>query len=168
MCSQTIFPCLSCCFFPSDLDYNISYTDPCYMYFVQKSGRWKIPSKIGNIALTFISCVITIYTNINYSSRSYSCVQFSIALMWKQYLTILAKRCHSTPGLFIAVSNTSDRSLRTVRWYTYGYNATAVHTIEFFTESMLKVLIIKTTKMNYREKHRTFPESNRFNAAASL
>jgi hypothetical protein len=49
MCSQTIFPCLFRGFFPSDLDYNISYTDPSYLE--QNSGRWKMPSKVGNIAL---------------------------------------------------------------------------------------------------------------------
>ena len=42
------------------------------------------------------------------------------------------------------------RSLRTVRRYTYGYAATAVQPTEFFNESMLKLLIIKTTKLNYR------------------
>jgi hypothetical protein len=51
MCLQTIFPCLFR-FFPSDLDYNIiiiCYTDPSYLE--QNSGRSKMPSKVGNIAL---------------------------------------------------------------------------------------------------------------------
>jgi hypothetical protein len=51
MCLQTIFPCLFRGFFPSDLDYNISYTDPRYLE--QTSGKWKMPSKVGNIALKF-------------------------------------------------------------------------------------------------------------------
>jgi hypothetical protein len=49
MCSQTIFPCLFPRFFPTDLDYNINHTDPSYLE--QNSGRWKMPSKVGNIAL---------------------------------------------------------------------------------------------------------------------
>jgi hypothetical protein len=42
------------------------------------------------------------------------------------------------------------RSLKKVCLYTYGYDATVVQPIEFFYESMLKLLIIKTTKLNYR------------------
>jgi hypothetical protein len=42
------------------------------------------------------------------------------------------------------------RSLRTVRRYTYGYDATVVQPTECFNELMLKLLIIKTTKLNYR------------------
>jgi hypothetical protein len=42
------------------------------------------------------------------------------------------------------------RSLRTVRRYTYGYNATAVQPTGFLNESMLKLLIMKTTKVNNR------------------
>jgi hypothetical protein len=49
---KTIFPCLLRWFFPSDLDYNISYTNPYYLK--QRSGRWKMPSKVGNIALIFL------------------------------------------------------------------------------------------------------------------
>jgi hypothetical protein len=66
-CLQTIFPCLFMLFrgfFTSDLDYNISYTDPSYLE--QNSGRWKMPSKVGNIALrvtiqmfTIIYCFIS-------------------------------------------------------------------------------------------------------------
>jgi hypothetical protein len=41
------------------------------------------------------------------------------------------------------------QSFRTVRQYTYGYDATAVQPTEFYYESMLKLLIIKT-KLNYR------------------
>jgi hypothetical protein len=37
------------------------------------------------------------------------------------------------------------RLLGTVRWCTYGYDATAVQPIEFFDELMVKLLIIKTT-----------------------
>jgi hypothetical protein len=40
--------------------------------------------------------------------------------------------------------------LRTVRRNTYGYDATAVQPTEVFNESMLKLLIIKTMKLNYR------------------
>jgi hypothetical protein len=53
MCSRTIFPFLFRGFFSSDLDYNISYTDPSYSE--QNSGRWKMPSKVGNIALKHLS-----------------------------------------------------------------------------------------------------------------
>jgi hypothetical protein len=42
------------------------------------------------------------------------------------------------------------RSLRTVCRYRYGYDATAVQPTYFFNETMLKLLIIKTTKLNNR------------------
>ena len=38
MCSQTIFPCLFGGYFPLDLDYNISYTDPSYLGTAKKQA----------------------------------------------------------------------------------------------------------------------------------
>jgi hypothetical protein len=81
---------------------------------------------------------LTVICNDNCSSRSYSCVQFSLRLVWKLNLPTLTNSCHSAPSLCMTVSNISSR----VEHLAYGDDAT--YTI-FLYKSMIKLFIIKTT-----------------------
>ena len=98
-----------------------------------------------NLHLTLLgSCVTTICTNNRYFSRSVL-GPFDM----KTVFDLAGEEISLYPKV-VYCGQQHFRSIRTVRRYTYGYDATAVEPTEFFNESMLTLLIIKTTKLNYR------------------